>query len=169
MDESPLDKVLRLAAVRARSYIRVEHGVPQRVSQYVQQRRGPGQVLPSPGQRPPIPPPAAKKPVGKSEAFGSLKVGQTVQVRANKYKVLRVKVPPLTTRNLGQNVNTGGPQNTGSAGQNVNTGGSPQQALLGNVKIKPGTPSSTSEWRDLSTGKTWFVTLPDNMPVQVVA
>lgn len=167
MDESPLDKVLRLAAVRARSYIRVEHGVPQRVSQYVQQRRGPGQVLPFPGQRPPAPP-AAKSPAGKAEAFGSLKVGQTVQVRANRYKVLRVKVPPLTTRNLGQNVNTGGPQNTGSAGQNVNTGGSPQQALLGGVTIKPGTPTSTSEWRDLATGKTWFVTLPDNMPIQIV-
>lgn len=57
MAESPLDKVMRLAAVPVRSFQRVENGRLQRVRQYSQNRQ-PGTATP----------PAGKKPAGHPAA-----------------------------------------------------------------------------------------------------
>lgn len=167
MAESALDKVLRLAAANVRSYQRVVNGRVQQVSQYTE-RRGAAGPLQAPGAAPGQQA-AAQRPAVRSQSFGSLKPGQVVQVSSARYNVVRTNVASLTTRKAGQNLHTGGPANTGSQGQAVNTGNvSPQKQILGNAKIKPGTPTMTSEWKDARSGKSWFVTLPTNFPVQVV-
>ncbi len=167
--ETPLGKVLRLAAANVRSYQRVVNGRTEVVSQYAQ-RRGGASLVPGAGVAQAMAA-ARQRPAVRSQSFGSLKAGQVVQVQSNRYNVVRTNIPNLTTRNAGQNLHTGGPSSTASMGQAVNTGPpSPQKALLGasGAKVRPGTPTMTSEWRDAKTGKAWFITLPTNFPVQVV-
>lgn len=167
MAETALDKVLRLAVAQVRSYQRVVGGRVQTVSQYAE-RRGAAGPIQAPGAAQ-AQAAAAQRPAVRSQSFGSLKPGQVVQVHSARYNVVRTNVANLTTRKAGQNLHTGGPANTGSQGQGVNTGNvSPQQAILGSAKIKPGTPTMTSEWKDAGSGKSWFITLPTNFPVQVV-
>lgn len=120
MDETPLQKLLRLAGtarrtVPVRQYQRLERGRPQVVRQHVQ-----GHAV---GQH-------------VAEA-GDLKPGNVIRVGMARYMVTSVKphqrkaAVARPNPAQGKGVNTGGPQSTGSKGKGVNTRGARSTASAG--------------------------------------
>lgn len=185
--ETPLDRVLRLAGGTTRSYTRTEpSGRQVQVRQYASR----------PATTPPV---AAAKPVttvkpGSSAGatFGTLKVGQVIQIHNQNYRVSRVNIPQQAT---------GTGTNTGSQGTGLNTAktaagaaaaataqsnagasqaaaaaarlfGTPQQdPALAALDGKPAPKGSTlvhSLLTNLATGRYWYTSLPSTFIVKVV-
>jgi hypothetical protein len=173
--ESRLEKVLRLANGVTRSYVHNVNGRPVQVSQY----RTPHPAGP-------------KKPASTaSSAFGSLKVGQIVQIRNQNYKVTRVNIPPSTgsgvsTGSQGTGLNTAstaaGAAAAATAQSNASAAtaaaaaaklfGTPQQnpaqAALNGQTIPNNAAVATNLLTSLVTGRYWYTRLPTSFMVKVV-
>lgn len=158
--------MLRLSGGVTKSYVHVVNGKLVRVNQY---------RTPHPAQ--------AKY---HAQAWGQLKAGQTVVIRNVPYKVVKANVVSKTT---GTKSTTHG-KNTGSQGKNVNAASNsavttaakqaaaakqfgtvtqnPSSALLQGVQTAAGAKRVTMELMQPTSGKTFFVTVPTTLTVNVL-
>lgn len=184
MTESSLGKVLRLAGGTTRSYTRTEpSGRQVQVRQYASR---PATAVPAAAKKP-----AAVKPgTSAGSTFGSLKVGQVIQILNQNYRVSRVNIPQqatgTSTGSQGTGLNTAktAAGAAAAATAQANTGasqaaaaaaklfGTPQQdpakAALNGKPVPKGATLVHSLLTNLATGRYWYTSLPSTFAVKVV-
>lgn len=184
MAESPLSKVLRLAGGTTKSYVRTEpSGKQVQVVQY---------ATPHPAAAKPVAakPAAAKvKPGGLGgSTFGSLKVGQVIQIMNQNYRIAQVNIPQkaASTSSQGTGLNTAktaagaAAAATAQANSGAATAAAAAAKLFGTPQQDPGKAALNGKTipktatlvhsllTNLATGRYWYTSLPSTFAVKVV-
>jgi hypothetical protein len=164
--EGSLDKVLRLTGGVTKGYVHIVKGKPVTVSQY--RTPHPAQQLPT-------------GPSVRTISWGSIKVGQTLLIRAVPYRVTRVNVKSkskgVNTGKKGTGLNTASnsavttaakaAKQAANASRFGTTAQNPQSALT-QGRTPGGGKVMTAQLLQVKTGQYFYVSVPVGTPVNVM-